>query len=254
MGKSEIVKAEGSVEVVGGAFVDESAAAAQLTAQYRRAEGARGAFVREAVAFGAMMIRAEAALLSFSTAVEKLNNWSKRGRDGEGRPNSGLEDWLADHCPKIAYKTAMSYKAMAAKMVELMGGRTGEVLAALCAPHELNISYGEDGEVGASVIEARERLFGEATSRRKLERLWLASSGRPAGSRAAGASPDANDPAACARAEWSRVIVPATNTVVLEAAAKMLCRRDVEDALAALGVLVDYLHGREAELKKKRRS
>lgn len=264
MGKSEIVKAEGSVEVVGGAFVDESAAAAQLTAQYRRAEGARGAFVREAVAFGAMMIRAEAALVEASlylvAAATKYktckNNAksTKNGRWGEGRPNSGIEDWLADHCPKINYSTAKGYKAMAAKMVELMGGRTGEVLAALCAPHELNVSYGDDGEVGASVIEARERLFGEATSRRKLERLWLASAGRPAGGKAAGAAPDANDPAACARAEWSRVIVPATNTVVLEAAARLLCRRDVEDALAALGVLVDYLHGREAELKKERRS
>ena len=249
-------------EVAGVAAVDESAA--QLTAQYRRAEGARGAFVREAVAFGAMMIQAEAALveasLYFSTAVEKYKTFknnakaTKNGRWGEGRPNSGIEDWLADHCPEIAYKTAMSYKAMAAKMIAMLGGESPEVMAALSAPHELRISYGEDGEVDASVIDARERLFTEATSRRKLERLWLSCGGRPAGGKAAGAAPDANDPAACARAEWSRVIVPATNTVVLEAAARLLCRRDVEDALAALGVLVDYLHGREAELKKERRS
>lgn len=245
------------------------AAAAHLTAQYRRAEGARGAFVREAVAFGAMMIQAEAALveasLYFSTAVEKYKTFknnakaTKNGRWGEGRPNSGIEDWLADHCPEIAYKTAMSYKAMAAKMIAMLGGESPEVMAALSAPHELRISYGADAAddvrtVPEGIIEERERLFTEATSRRKLERLWLSCGGRPAGGKAAGAAPDANDPAACARAEWSRVIVPATNTVVLEAAARLLCRRDVEDALAALGVLVDYLHGREAELKKERRS
>ena len=137
------------------------AAAAHLTAQYRRAEGARGAFVREAVAFGAMMIQAEAALveasLYFSTAVEKYKPCKngkengKNGRWGEGRPNSGIEDWLADHCPEIAYKTAMSYKAMAAKMAELMGGRTDAVMAALRATHELRISYGADDHVGTDL-------------------------------------------------------------------------------------------------------
>ena len=232
----------GAVEVVEEAAVDEAAAAARMVAQYRRAEGARGAFVREAVAFGAMMIRAELIFVAMET---KINNWSKRGGAERGRPNSGIEAWLAERCPEINYDTARGYKAMASKMVELMGVDRASALAALTA---------DGGVADAAAIEARERLFAEATSRRRLERLWLASFGRPAGGKAAGAAPDANDPAACARAEWSRVIVPATNTVVLEAAAKLLCRRDVEDALAALGVLVDYLHGREAELKKERRS
>lgn len=181
--------------------MSESAAAAELTAQYRRAEGARGAFVREAVAFGAMMIQAEAALveasLYLSTAVDKYktlkNNAksAKNGRWGEGRPNCGLEDWLADHCPEINYKTAMSYKSMAAKMIEMMGGGTPEVMAALRAPEELTVSYegfgaetesepGEVETVSAEVIETRERLFGEAASRRKLEQLWLAFEGRGA--------------------------------------------------------------------------
>lgn len=182
-------RAQDGEAVVVDAAAYESARAARLSSQYRRAEGARGAFVREAVAFGAMMIKAERELGSFSTAVEKLDNLSKRGRNGEGRPNSGLEGWLAERCPEINYKTAQSYKSMAAKMVAMMGGESAEVLAALRSPHELAISYEPSGAetdddpdglgtVDAEIIEARERLFTEATSRRKLEQLWFSFTGQ----------------------------------------------------------------------------
>lgn len=194
--------------VVVDAAAYESATAAHLSSQYRRAEGARGAFVREAVAFGAMMIEAERELESFVTAVTKLNNLSKRGRNGEGRANSGLEGWLAEHCPEINYDTARKYKSMAAKMVAMMGGESAEVLAALRSPHELAVDCAADGTaaaepcadcaetVDAEIIEARERLFTEATSRRKLEQLWLAfeesegrgKAGRPRGSVCAASS------------------------------------------------------------------
>ena len=89
MKKSEGTKKTNEVEVVG----PSEALARSLTAQYRRAEGARGAFMREAVAFGAALIEAEMSLVPAGT---KLDNLSKRGRNGEGRPNSGLEAWLAE--------------------------------------------------------------------------------------------------------------------------------------------------------------
>ena len=212
----------------------ESATAAHLSSQYRRAEGARGAFVREAVAFGAMMIEAER---YFSTAVEKYKTYQnykesnkndKKGRWGEGRPNSGLEGWLAEHCPEINYKTAQSYKSMAAKMVAMMGGESAEVLAALRSPHELAVDSAADGAaaaepcadcvetVDAEIIETRERLFTEATSRRKLEQLWFSFTGqgpvgRPrgtsgaAGRRAATAEERAADAEALTRETLGRV-------------------------------------------------
>ena len=171
----------------------ESATAAHLSSQYRRAEGARGAFVREAVAFGAMMIKAERELLSAAAengnrvaAATRLNS-QKRGQFGSY--DGVLQDWMAKNCPEINYATARNYKSMAAKMVAMMGGETAEVMAALRSPHELAISYepsgaetdGEAGDaetVSAETIEARERLFTSATSRRKLEQLWLSFAGR----------------------------------------------------------------------------
>ena len=152
---------------------------ARLVYQYRRAESAKGQFVREATAFGVMLMEAEKDIRAayFSTAVEKYKT-SKKGRWGEGRPNSGIEGWLAENCPEIAYKTALSYKALAQKVVEMMGGPQPAVLAALAAPSELQITYetfddeGQD-QVPSTIIEEREAIFADATSRRKLEQMYF---------------------------------------------------------------------------------
>lgn len=230
-------RAQDGEAVVVDAAAYESARAAHLSSQYRRAEGARGAFVREAVAFGAMMIGAERELGYFVTAVTKYKTYQnckesnkndKKGRWGEGRANSGLEGWLAEHCPEINYNTAKVYKSMAAKMVAMMGGESAEVLAALRSPHELAVDCAADGAaaaepcadcaetVDAEIIEARERLFTEATSRRKLEQLWFSFTGqgpvgRPrgtsgtAGRRAATAEERAADAEALTRETLGRV-------------------------------------------------
>lgn len=139
----------------------------QLTSQYEKVECAKGAFVREAVRFGAMLIEVEASL---STAVDKLT--SKRGRIGEGRPNCGLETWLSENCPAINYKTAMSYKSMAVKFSAMLGG--GEVaVAALIENSERKAVKDEVIDVPTEIVEKREALFGEVDSRRKLEQMYF---------------------------------------------------------------------------------
>lgn len=139
----------------------------QLTSQYEKVESAKGAFVREAVRFGAMMMEVEASL---STAVDKLT--SKRGRIGEGRPNCGLETWLSTNCPEINYKTAMSYKSMAVKFSAMLGG--GEVaVAALVENSGGKTAKDEVIDVPAEIVEKREALFGEVDSRRKLEQAYF---------------------------------------------------------------------------------
>lgn len=184
------------VEVVG----PNEALARSLTAQYRRAEGARGAFMREAVAFGAALIEAERYLVTAVTKYKTCGNLAKsednakKGRWGEGRPNSGLEAWLAENCPEISYATAKSYKMYATRVMAMMGGETLEVMAALRCPNEQKISYEPSGAetdpaegvetVSDAIIEAREALFTEATSRRKLEQMWFrfaAGDGEPRG-------------------------------------------------------------------------
>ena len=138
-----------------------------LTSQYEKVESAKGAFVREAVRFGAMMMEVE---MSLSTAVDKLT--SKRGREGEGRPNCGLESWLSANCPAINYKTAMSYKSMAMKFSAMLGGGDGAV-AALSENHGGKTAKDEVIDVPAEIVEKREALFGEVDSRRKLEQAYF---------------------------------------------------------------------------------
>lgn len=152
---------------------------ARLVYQYRRAESAKGQFVREAAAFGVMLMEAEKDILSatVSTAVETVKN-SKRGQKGKFSDGASIEPWLTENCPEINYKTAQSYKALALKMVAMMGGPQPAVLAALAAPSEMQITYetaddeGTD-QVPSSIIEDREAIFADATSRRKLEQMYF---------------------------------------------------------------------------------
>lgn len=243
--EAEVVEAGGNL-AHGGA--NEGALAAHLTAQYRRAEGARGAFMREAVAFGAALIEAEEYLVPAGTKYKTCGNPAKgednakKGRWGEGRPNSGLEAWLAENCPEISYPTAKKYKMYATRVIAMMGGETLEVMAALRCPNELKVSYEPSGAetdpaegvetVSDAIIEAREALFTEATSRRKLEQMWFGFAagdgeprgpGRPKGSGAAADGPVRKlSRADEAKAIWNRF---------LQEAAK----RSVKDALPLLG-------------------
>lgn len=244
MKKSEGTKKTNEVEVVG----PSEALARSLTAQYRRAEGARGAFMREAVAFGAALIEAERYFVPAGTKYKTCGNLAKgednakKGRWGEGRPNSGLEAWLAENCPEISYNTARKYKQYATRVIAMMGGETLEVMAALRRPNELKVSYEPSGAetdpaegvetVSDAIIEAREALFTEATSRRKLEQMWFGFAagdgeprgpGRPKGSGAAADGPVRKlSRADEAKAIWNRL---------LQEAAK----RSVKDALPLLG-------------------
>ena len=141
--------------------------AEMLTSQYEKVESAKGAFVREAVRFGAMLMEVEGNL---STAVDKLSNAPKK--DGRGRPNCGLEAWLSANCPAINYKTAMSYKSMAMKFSAMLGG--GDVaVAALVENSGGKTAKDEVIDVPAEIVEKREALFGEVDSRRKLEQAYF---------------------------------------------------------------------------------
>ena len=141
--------------------------AEMLTSQYEKVESAKGAFVREAVRFGAMLMEVEGNL---STAVDKLSNAPKK--DGRGRPNCGLEAWLSANCPAINYKTAMSYKSMAMKFSAMLGG--GDVaVAALVENSGGKTAKDEVIDVPAEIVEKREALFDEVDSRRKLEQAYF---------------------------------------------------------------------------------
>lgn len=144
--------------------------ARHLSESYKRTEGARANFVREGIRFGA-----------------ELSQWANflgeaRGCESEGE---GLKAWLEQFCPEINYKTAMSYKRMAALALNQLGG--GEYArAALVGESQVTLPSGEVKEVPARYREKAELFYSEATSRRKLERLCLgetgAKRGRPKGS------------------------------------------------------------------------
>ena len=149
--KNKVVKAADYTEV--------------LTGQYAKVESAKGAFVREAVCFGAMLMEVESNVLP----RQNINNTRQKGCTSGGQ---GLETWLSANCPTINYKTAMSYKSMAAKFSVMLGG--GEVaVAALVENSGGKTAKDEVLDVPAEIVEKREALFGEVDSRRKLEQAYF---------------------------------------------------------------------------------
>ena len=139
--------------------------AEMLTSQYEKVESAKGAFVREAVRFGAMLIEVEDRVLPRQNSRTRGNRYSTT----EG---ANLETWLSTNCPEINYKTAMSYKSMAMKFSVMLGG--GDVaVAALVENHGGKTAKDEVIDVPAEIVEKREALFGEVDSRRKLEQAYF---------------------------------------------------------------------------------
>lgn len=136
-----------------------------LTGQYAKVESAKGAFVREAVRFGAMMMEVESNVLP----RQNINSQRQKGCTSGGQ---GLEAWLSANCPAINYKTAMSYKSMAVKFSAMLGG--GDVaVAALVENSGGKTAKDEVIDVPAEIVEKREALFGEVDSRRKLEQAYF---------------------------------------------------------------------------------
>ena len=253
--------------------------AGRLTNQYKRAESANAAFVREAVGFGAMLMRVERDLAEKecfqceNVANSNVANGQLAGKNGAGevaegtvlpRQNGGqlrdkrgqfkggLGDFLAANCPEINYKTALGYKGMAIKFAILMAGMPekvdDEIIAALAAPHERNISYGAEAQpVRESTIERREAFFQDATSRRMLEKLYLALLDKldhgelTDETKAIGeAKPDE-----AAAAVWARVMGVIDKTCVLDATA-FLPRKAAEVCLARCNELAKALKARLA--------
>ena len=163
---------------------------------------------------------------------------------------SGLRAWLGEKCPEINYKTAMSYRMIAVRMVEMLGGATPEVFAALRAPHALNISYAGEGTedasecltVDAEIIEKREEIFTEATSRRKLEQMYFDFM-RKGDASEGGASAPAQPLPKISRKEAAKRIWAGLMA--------QLDKRTVMDAIALLPPKVaETCHGRMFELTK----
>lgn len=138
----------------------DKATAAQLLEQYKVVVAAERTSFRERVKFGAMLICWEQFL------------GQSRGGTGGTAGGEGLKGWLEKHCPDIGYVTAMGYKDCAKRAVAMLGG--GAVaMAALLDQTEVTTPNAETVTVDAEVLERRDELFADATSRRKLEQMYF---------------------------------------------------------------------------------
>ena len=136
----------------------DKATAAQLLEQYKVVVAAERTSFRERVKFGAMLI-----------CWEQFLGQNHAGRNSGGE---GLKGWLEKHCPDIGYVTAMGYKDCAKRAVAMLGG--GAVaMAALLDQTEVTAPNAETVTVDAEVLERRDELFADATSRRKLEQMYF---------------------------------------------------------------------------------
>ena len=134
----------------------DKATAAQLLEQYKVVVAAERTSFRERVKFGAMLIC-----------------WEQFLGEGRGKGEcEGLKGWLAENCPEIGYNAAMGYKDCAKRAVAMLGG--GAVaMAALLDQTEVTTPNAETVTVDAEVLERRDELFADATSRRKLEQMYF---------------------------------------------------------------------------------
>ena len=130
-----------------------------VSSQYRVVCQKTGEFFREVVNFGALL--------------NEVSDFIGATQGGDVN-REGLKTWLAENCPEVEYKSAMSYKAMAAKCATMIGGGT-QALAVL-QNKETVLAPGSDHDfidVDAKYLEKRDELFEKADSRRKLEQMWF---------------------------------------------------------------------------------
>ena len=193
-------------------------------------------------------------IISFGALLDEVAGFLGEGRGGT-HEGGGLKSWLEENCPEVGYKSAISYRAMAAKCAKMLGGGT-QVLAALQG-REVITAPGTDDviEIDAKILEKREDLFERADSRRKLEQMYLefmgsgVRRGRPVGTKAAKVAASELSPEQSARALWSKVIEPANNHG-LQGAALLLSVNDAETALLVLTDLCDILKRRLAAINR----
>lgn len=142
-------------QVANNAVDQDRATAEMLIGQYKVVVAAESAAFRERIKFGAM-----------------LALWERFLGEGRGKGEStGLKGWLKEHCPEIGYKTALKYKDFAKMAHAMLGG--GEMArAAILGRTEVVTPESKTIPVPAKMIDRCEKLFEDATSRRKLECMY----------------------------------------------------------------------------------
>lgn len=153
---SKKAKAEMTPQVANNAVDQDRATAEMLIGQYKVVVAAESAAFRERIKFGAMLALWE----------RFLGEGRGRGKGGEG-----LKGWLNEHCPEIGYRTALKYKDFAKMAHAMLGG--GEMArAAILGRTEVVTPESKTIPVPAKMIDRCEKLFEDATSRRKLECMY----------------------------------------------------------------------------------
>lgn len=153
------IKKTTAVAVATQTMPTDSEAAEQIISQYRTVVESEKACFKERVKFGAMLIQWEQYL------------GEPRGGIGGGA-DGGLKGWLEKNCPAIAYVTAQSYKTMAERVIKMIGG--GRMAEAVLLENETVMQpNGEVVDVDSAMAQARDNLFANVDSRRKLEQAWF---------------------------------------------------------------------------------
>ena len=153
---SKKTKAEMTPQVANNAVDQDRATAEMLIGQYKVVVAAESAAFRERIKFGAMLALWERFL--------------GEGR-GRGKGGDGLKGWLKEHCPEIKYTTAIKYKSFAKMAHSMLGG--GEMAqAAILGRTEVVTPESKTVPVPAKMIDRCEKLFEDATSRRKRELMY----------------------------------------------------------------------------------
>jgi len=141
---------------------DNATTAAQLNQQYAKAQA--GAL--EMIRFGAM--------------IGALELEMEGPRDGRKAKGLGLKGWLEEHCPEIAYRTAMTYRELAKGAAAQLQCESVARLSEALAVGEMDGATDEDREL---YEEVRGLVFGKSARQLLFSFGEARRSGRPKGSK-----------------------------------------------------------------------
>ena len=160
--KNQVVPVNTAVSV---SEISEDQMALSLNQQFEDINETVGTVFRKILNFGCALAQAEYEL-------------DRRGLLKNRKAGQGMQGWLAEHCPKVNYKTAMRWKGIVTKAANSIGCSTEEAF---------KILSGDVEDVPAKLAKRRDEIYSAKSQRDLLQMLFNFASedsgtvGRPTG-------------------------------------------------------------------------
>lgn len=145
--KNQVVPVNTAVSV---SEISEDQMALSLNQQFQDINETVGTVFRKILNFGCALAQAEYEL-------------DRRGLLKNRKAGQGMQGWLAEHCPKVNYKTAMRWKGIVTKAANSIGCSTEEAF---------KILSGDVEDIPAKLAKRRDEIYSAKSQRDLLQMLF----------------------------------------------------------------------------------